>query len=163
MLQPPLYGRKQYGQEWYVLNQVKMISVHTLTGCAVNVSDALRNLVMDHAPNSDTFQRHYLNRHISLDLWAIHRSTKPQKQLIEQATSHGHSRSSRRPVNLTPEQSGQAKARSKLKSDKLFDVIAGLRDGKCYSTACQTMPIHQPYRELHKCNQRRNLKTQRIL
>ncbi|KAI1420208.1 hypothetical protein F5Y12DRAFT_773975, partial [Xylaria sp. FL1777] len=49
--------------------------------CIVNISTALRNLVMGHAPNSDTFQRHYLNRMVCADLWAIHRDLEPQQEL----------------------------------------------------------------------------------
>lgn len=60
---------------------------------------------MDHAPNSDTFQKHYLNRNVCMDIWAIQRGEALQQALLEQATSHGHSRSSRRPVDLSPEQS----------------------------------------------------------
>ncbi|KAI1421246.1 C2H2 finger domain protein [Xylaria sp. FL1777] len=71
----------------------------------VNVSEALRNLVMDHTPNSDTFQKHYLNRNVCADLWAMHRACEPQQTLVEIATSHGHSRSTRRPANLSAEQS----------------------------------------------------------
>lgn len=70
----------------------------------VDVSEALRNLVMDHAPNSDTFQERYLNRIVCADLWAIHRNSNPQQALIQQASSHGHSRSSRRPIQLTLQQ-----------------------------------------------------------
>lgn len=79
--------------------------VVVLTCWPVNVSEALRNLVLDHAPNSDTFQKHYLNRNVCVDLWVIHRGDEPQQALIEQATSHGHSRSDRQPANLTAEQS----------------------------------------------------------
>ncbi|KAI0448454.1 C2H2 finger domain-containing protein [Xylaria acuta] len=71
----------------------------------VNISQALRNLVMDHAPNFDTFQKHYLNRNVCADLWAMHRACEPQQTLVKIATSHGHSRSTRRPANLSPEQS----------------------------------------------------------
>lgn len=60
---------------------------------------------MDHAPNSDTFQKHYLNRHVCVDLWAIHRNGQPQQALVEKASSHGHSRSQRRPAKLTTAQS----------------------------------------------------------
>lgn len=59
---------------------------------------------MDHAPNSDTFQKHYLNRNVCADLWAIARAQDPQQHLIKQVTSHGSSRDPRRPVSLTREQ-----------------------------------------------------------
>ncbi|KAH8754171.1 hypothetical protein F5883DRAFT_526946 [Diaporthe sp. PMI_573] len=59
---------------------------------------------MDHAPNSDTFRRHYLNRHVCADLWAIHRDRNPQKALLRQATSHGGSRDSRRSFTLSGDQ-----------------------------------------------------------
>lgn len=60
---------------------------------------------MDHAPNSDTFQKHYLNRNVCMDIWAIARGGELQQGLVEKATSHGHSQSHRRPFALTPEQS----------------------------------------------------------
>lgn len=80
----------------------------------VNVSEALRNLVMDHAPNSDTFQKHYLCRNVCVDLWAINRGDEPQQELVEQATSHGHSRSSRRPAHLTQEQAASIHENPKM-------------------------------------------------
>ncbi|KAG8157653.1 hypothetical protein KVR01_012315 [Diaporthe batatas] len=75
----------------------------------VNISSALRDLVMDHAPNSITFQKHYLQRIICADLWAIHRGLEPQQALLEQATSLGHSLSRRRPINLTRKQTEELK------------------------------------------------------
>lgn len=69
---------------------------------------------MDHAPNSDTFQKHYLCRNVCVDLWAINRGDDPQRELVEQATSHGHSRSARRPVNLTAEQSASISTDPKI-------------------------------------------------
>lgn len=81
-----------------------------LTGFSkVNVSEALCNFVMDHAPNSDTFQKHYLNRNVCADLWAIHRDREPQQALVQQVNSYGHSKSMRRPANLTLEQSVAAR------------------------------------------------------
>lgn len=62
-------------------------------------------MVLDHAPHSDTFQKHYLNRHVTINVWAIQCGNAPQQALIKQATSHGHSRSSRRPASLTLKQS----------------------------------------------------------
>jgi hypothetical protein len=69
---------------------------------------------MGHAPNPDTFQRHYLNRNVCADLWAVHRELEPQQQLVRQATSHGHSRSQRRPVELTSDQAAALKADPKM-------------------------------------------------
>ncbi|KAL2272538.1 hypothetical protein FJTKL_06333 [Diaporthe vaccinii] len=76
---------------------------------SVNVSSALRDLIMDHAPNSETFQRHYLNRNVCADLWAIHRNQNPQTALITQATSHGGSRDSRRVITLSEDQINQVR------------------------------------------------------
>ncbi|KAH8744716.1 hypothetical protein F5883DRAFT_722125 [Diaporthe sp. PMI_573] len=75
----------------------------------VNISSALRDLVMDHAPNSNTFQKHYLERNVCADLWAIHRDREPQQALLEQATSLGHSVSHRRPIDLTLQQAEELK------------------------------------------------------
>ncbi|KAH8742955.1 hypothetical protein F5883DRAFT_623662 [Diaporthe sp. PMI_573] len=69
-----------------------------------SISRDMRDLVMDHAPGSDTFQKHYLNRNIHADLWAIHRDQQPQQELPHQAVSHGHSASNRRPTALTQAQ-----------------------------------------------------------
>lgn len=65
---------------------------------------------MDHAPGSDTFQKHYLNRNVNADLWAIHRSLQPQTALINQIVSHGGSRNTRRPIKLTKEQLASCKS-----------------------------------------------------
>ena len=91
-----------------------IIGNHRLIIHTVNISDALRNLVMGHAPNSDTFQRHYLNRIVCADLWAIHRELEPQQDLIRKVASHGHSKSSRRPVQLTSAQSAALKRDQKV-------------------------------------------------
>ncbi|KAJ2981518.1 hypothetical protein NUW58_g6667 [Xylaria curta] len=88
----------------------------------VNISDALRNLIMDHAPQSDTFQKHYLNRNVVADLWAIYRNHQPQQALLEQATSYGYSKNSRRPVALT-----KAQMRAALEgSAKYYQLTARL-------------------------------------
>lgn len=73
---------------------------------------------MDHAPNSDTFQKHYLNRNVVADLWAVHRGHQPQQELLQQATSHGHSRNTRRPVALTQQQ-----RKDVLKNDKRYQRL----------------------------------------
>ncbi|KAJ0358359.1 hypothetical protein COL26b_014499 [Colletotrichum chrysophilum] len=71
---------------------------------SVDVSEALRNLAMGHG-SSDPFQRHYLGRNISADLWGILRGQRPQQALMKQSCSIGHSISKRRPIDLTPDQS----------------------------------------------------------
>ncbi|KAK2762534.1 C2H2 finger domain-containing protein [Colletotrichum kahawae] len=75
-----------------------------LTRNAVDVSEALWNLALGHG-NSDPFQRHYLGRNISADLWGVLRGQKPQQALMKQSCSIGHSISERRPTGLTAEQS----------------------------------------------------------
>ncbi|KAJ4394460.1 hypothetical protein N0V93_003678 [Gnomoniopsis smithogilvyi] len=45
------------------------------------------------------------DRHVSFDLWAMHRNLDMQQDLVYQSASHGHSVSTRRPISLTPEQS----------------------------------------------------------
>ncbi|KAI8955290.1 C2H2 finger domain protein [Xylaria longipes] len=81
---------------------------------SIDVSTSLRNLVMDHAPSSNTFQKHYLNRHVCADLMAIHQGLEPQQDLMEQATSHGHSISTRRPADLSPAQKAAVMAQPKI-------------------------------------------------
>lgn len=69
---------------------------------------------MDHAPGSDTFQKHYLSRNVNADLWAIHRATELQTALLQQATSHGSSRNTRWLIKLTLDQLAS------LKTDPLY-------------------------------------------
>ncbi|KAJ4248097.1 hypothetical protein NW762_012867 [Fusarium torreyae] len=69
-----------------------------------NVSDALRNLVLDHA-NSIPFGRHYLARNVSVDTLAIVRHKEQQNTLIRKSTSVGYLASKRRPTKLTAQQS----------------------------------------------------------
>ncbi len=61
-----------------------------------DVSDATRNLLLDHA-NSNPFQKHYLGRQIAIDPLAIVRGLEPQNALVEMSCSIGHSISKRRP------------------------------------------------------------------
>lgn len=82
---------------------------------------------MDHAPNSDTFQKHYLSRFVCADLWAINRAQQPQQDLIKQATSHGSSRDSRRPIALTRQQS--LSLQSDARYVQITQQLRGLRKG----------------------------------
>lgn len=97
-----------------------------LTLFAVDVSEALRNLAMGHG-NSDPFQRHYLGRNISADLWGILRGQKPQQALLKQSCSIGHSISQRRPIDLTAEQSASVLTHPTIRS--LTKAAMGLRPG----------------------------------
>ncbi|KAK1840387.1 C2H2 finger domain-containing protein [Colletotrichum chrysophilum] len=90
---------------------------------SVDVSEALRNLAMGHG-NSDPFQRHYLGRNISADLWGILRGQKPQQALLKQACSIGHSISKRRPIDLTPEQSASVATHPTIRT--LTKAVQGL-------------------------------------
>ncbi|RKK77497.1 hypothetical protein BFJ71_g16737 [Fusarium oxysporum] len=69
-----------------------------------SISDGLRNLLLQHA-NSNTFRKHYLGRVVSVDTMAVVRRTKQQNALMRQACSIGYSASTRRPTQLTAEQS----------------------------------------------------------
>ncbi|OHE90399.1 C2H2 finger domain-containing protein [Colletotrichum orchidophilum] len=71
---------------------------------SVEVSEALRNLALGHG-NSDPFQRHFLGRNISADLWGVLWGHKPPQALMKQSCSIGHSISERRPIGLTLAQS----------------------------------------------------------
>ncbi|KAK3290594.1 C2H2 finger domain protein [Chaetomium fimeti] len=72
-------------------------------GLTDEVSDATRNLMLDHA-NSTPFQRHYLGRQIVGDPYGIIRGLKPQNALVQASCSIGHSMSKRRPIDLTTDQ-----------------------------------------------------------
>ncbi|KAH8788175.1 hypothetical protein F5883DRAFT_635073 [Diaporthe sp. PMI_573] len=78
-----------------------------------NISDVVRNLVLNHAPSSGTFQGHYLNRNVGIDVQALHRGIEAQQSLIQQDTSHGHSRDARRPVAFPDGQMERALAKSR--------------------------------------------------
>ncbi|TWU70445.1 hypothetical protein ED733_000228 [Metarhizium rileyi] len=69
-----------------------------------SVSDALRNLILDHT-SSKPFSRHYLARNVSVDTLAIVRHKEQQNTLIRQSTSVGYLASKRRPTKLTAQQS----------------------------------------------------------
>jgi hypothetical protein len=90
---------------------------------------------MDHAPNSDTFRRHYLNRHVCADLWAIHRDRNPQKALLRQATSHGGSRDSRRSFTLSGDQI------KSIKKDRQYQHL-------CVAKALSLGRTHKSFYEL---------------
>jgi hypothetical protein len=80
-----------------------------------DVSDALRNLAMDHA-NSDPLQKHYLGHNIDRDLWALLRGLQPQHALTKQACSIGYSISKRRPIGLTGEQSASVNTHPSIRA-----------------------------------------------
>ncbi|KAK1837702.1 C2H2 finger domain-containing protein [Colletotrichum chrysophilum] len=104
---------------------------------SVDVSEALRNLAMGHG-NSDPFQRHYLGRNISADLWGILRGQKPQQALMKQACSIGHSISRRRPIDLTPEQSASVATHPTIRT--LTKAVQGLpRGSRQYTEAKQAI------------------------
>lgn len=79
------------------------------------MSDSLRNHVMDHTAGSNTFEEHYINRNVCVDLWAVQRGLEAQEQIILGSTSHGYNRSSRRPIKLTKEQSASIRDDPKVK------------------------------------------------
>ncbi|KAI0401416.1 hypothetical protein F4802DRAFT_601133 [Xylaria palmicola] len=68
---------------------------------SVHVSEDMRNAVMGHSHNSDTFQERYLTRQIPIDLNAIQRGLDPAQELMHLTTSHGHSWDTRRKPGLT--------------------------------------------------------------
>lgn len=93
-----------------------------------NISDVVRNLVLNHAPSSGTFQGHYLNRNVGIDVQALHRGIEAQQSLIQQDTSHGHSRDARRPVAFPDGQMERALAKSR-KYFRLTEELARLPSG----------------------------------
>lgn len=95
-----------------------LLTLHT-----VSISTALQNLIMDHAPNSDVFQRNYLNRNVTFDLWALHRGLEPQQDLVREAASFGLRRSDRRPLGLTPAQAAA------LRDDPEYRELASYQAG----------------------------------
>lgn len=90
------------------------------------MSEALRNVSLDHK-SSNTYQKHYLTREIAADTWAIIRGQQPQKALIQQAGSVGHSISKRRPTELTPEQAASVSVDPVIR--RLEQKLRGLRRG----------------------------------
>lgn len=70
-------------------------------------------MLMDPTPSHSI----YLNCNICADLRAIQRDREPQQKLLEQATSHGATVSSRRPTRLTPADVEEAKKDSQAYQD----------------------------------------------
>lgn len=60
--------------------------------------------MMDHAPNSDTFQRNYLPRSVTFDVFALLRDLEPQTEIVREAGSFGYRRNADRPTGLTEQQ-----------------------------------------------------------
>lgn len=71
---------------------------------------------------------HYLNRNVGIDVQALHRGVEAQQSLIQQATSHGHSRDVRRPVALPDGHMDRALAKSR-KYVRLTEELAQLSSG----------------------------------
>jgi hypothetical protein len=114
-----------------------------------DVSDALRNLALDHA-NSDPLQKHYLGRNIDRDLWAILRGHRPQHALTKQASSIGHSISKRRPIDLTTEQTASINTHPRIR--QLTRGLQGL------PRRSQQYRVAQSNIRKEKQRRRRNLK-----
>ncbi|KXX77138.1 hypothetical protein MMYC01_207556 [Madurella mycetomatis] len=123
-----------------------------------NVSDATRNLMLDHA-NSNPFQRHYLGRQLAVDPYALIRGLEPQNALVQKSCSIGHSISKRRPVNLTIDQAASVNSHPGIK--KLAGKVKELRQQAKISRKAM-----QKYKKAHdklrsaKQTQRRALKDQ---
>jgi len=99
------------------------IVIHLLISNVVHVSEALRNLALDHG-NSDPFQKHYLGREICVDGMAIIRGERPQQALIKQACSVGHAKSKRRPIGLNSQQVASVNTHPTiLKLRKMLDQL----------------------------------------
>lgn len=109
-------------------------------------------MVLDHAPDSDTFQRHYLNRNICADLWATHRGLDPQSALIQQSTSHGGSRDSRRVFELKPHHIEE------IKADRRYVKMIEKLEGTMVSSAERKELIRQKNNLFMKLK-RKKLKT----
>jgi hypothetical protein len=99
---------------------------HADTLNTADVSDALRNLAMDHA-NSNPFQEHYLGRGVDNHLLGVIRGLVPQHALTKQAASIGHSISKRRPIDLTTEQTASINTHPRIK--QLTRELQGLPKG----------------------------------
>lgn len=78
-------------------------SVVILTGCTGNVSEALQNLMMQHA-DIRTFLRHYLHRRVTADTAAIVRGLEPQESVMRSACNMSRWIDPDRPWGLTSEQ-----------------------------------------------------------
>lgn len=95
---------------------IKRMQCLLITASLANVSDNMRNLMLDHKPNSTIFQQHYLNKNFSLDVYSIFRGVSAQAALVQKVVSHGGTRSKRRLAKLTSAQSAAAlQASAKIK------------------------------------------------
>ncbi|KAI9148655.1 C2H2 finger domain-containing protein [Paramyrothecium foliicola] len=106
-----------------------------------DISEALRNLALDHA-NSTPFQKHYLGRQVCADTWGVLRGQKPQQALLKQSCSLGHSKSKRRPMNLTAAQVASIDTDPRIRAlqKKMQSMPPGSR--------------HKIVREIRNCKQR---------
>ncbi|KAF2752834.1 hypothetical protein EJ05DRAFT_505659 [Pseudovirgaria hyperparasitica] len=95
-----------------------------------HISEAQRNLCLQHGPNSAVFQRNYLSRHITADTQAAFRGLEPQTDVMRVATGMSRTIDKRRPTRLNPEQQEEAHRHprvQKLLREKL-DLKAQMKD-----------------------------------
>lgn len=87
-----------------------------LTNCVeAKLCRELQNLAMDHAPNSDTLQRNYLNRNVTFDVYALAFGRELQQDVVREAAGFGFSRSDRRQFGPSREQAAALKEHPEYK------------------------------------------------
>jgi len=98
------YGAgKAFNENGWCLLFPKSESVSTNLGYIGNVSEALQNLMMQHA-DIQTFLRHYLHRRVTADTAAIVRGLDPQESVMRSACNMSRWIDPDRPWGLTTEQ-----------------------------------------------------------
>jgi len=81
-----------------------------------DISEAQRNLCLQHAPNSTVFQRNYLSRHITISTHDAFRKLPQQTELMRVATGMSRTIDKRRPRLLSPSQVEQARSHPKVQA-----------------------------------------------
>ena len=96
---------------------------------AGHISDAQRNLCLQHAPNSSVFQMNYLSHHITADTQAAYRNLPPQTAIIRAATGMSRTIDKRRPRRLTTAQKEEVHRHPKVQSRlrKKMDLKARMK------------------------------------
>jgi Protein of unknown function (DUF3435) len=81
-----------------------------------HISDAQRNLCLQHAPNSTVFQTNYLSHHITASTHEAYRKLSPQTAIMQAATGMSRTIDKRRPRHLTQAQQEEAHRHPRVQS-----------------------------------------------
>ncbi|OCK73115.1 hypothetical protein K432DRAFT_430744 [Lepidopterella palustris CBS 459.81] len=111
------------------------------------ISDAQRNLCLQHAPNSTVFQRNYLSRHITADTQAAYRGLQPQTAMMRAATGLKRTINKKRPRHLTLVQEEEAHQHPRVQKllRKKLDLKAWIKAQGRTVTSYQGTDVYEKY------------------